>query len=123
MRIVPLTAKTEAKLLKLRQTHDREAYRVAARIISDVQRRGDQALAQWSKKLDGIDMAGAAVWIEAKEMASARHRVDRKFLRAVELAAKNVRCVAEQQLPREWKLSVQSGVTIRQIVRPLESIG
>jgi histidinol dehydrogenase len=123
MRIVPLTAKTEAKLLKLRQTHDREAYRVAARIISDVQRRGDQALAQWSKKLDGIDLARTAVWISAKEMASARHRVDREFLRAVELAAQNVRCVAEQQLPREWRLSVQSGVTIRQIVRPLESIG
>ena len=123
MRILRLTAKTEAALLKLRQTHDSAAYRVAARIVSDVQRRGDRALAQWSKKLDGTDIAKAGLWIEAKEMAAARGRVDRQFLRAVELAAKNVRRVAERQLPREWTLRVQPGVTIRQIVRPLDSIG
>ena len=123
MRILKLTAKTEAALLKPRQTHDREAYRVAARIIADLQRRGDRALAEWSQKLDGTNVAEAGLWISKEEMAAARTRVDRKFLRAVELAAKNVRRVAQQQLPREWKMTVQTGVTIRQIIRPLDSIG
>jgi histidinol dehydrogenase len=49
--------------------------------------------------------------------------VDRQFLRAVEHAAKNVRKVAEQQLPREWSLRVEAGVGVRQLVRPLDSIG
>jgi histidinol dehydrogenase len=44
-------------------------------------------------------------------------------LRAVEHAAKNVRKVAEQQLPRDWSLRVEDGVGIRQLVRPLDSIG
>ena len=123
MRILKLTAKTEAALLKPRQTHDREAYRVAARIIADLQRRGDRALAEWSQKLDGTNVAKAGLWISKEEMATARTRVDRTFLRAVELAAKNVRRVAQQQLPREWKMTVQAGVTIRQIIRPLDSIG
>ena len=56
-------------------------------------------------------------------MAAAKVRVDRQFLRAVEHAAKNVRKVAERQLPRDWNLRVESGVSIRQLVRPLESIG
>lgn len=56
-------------------------------------------------------------------MGAAKGRVDRQFLRAVEHAAKNVRKVAEQQLPRNWNLYVESGVSIRQVVRPLESIG
>ena len=123
MRILKLTAKTEAALLKARKTHDRAAHRVAARIIADLQRRGDRALAEWSQKLDGTNIAEAGLWISKQEMATARTHVDRTFLRAAEVAAKNVRRVAEQQLPRQWRLSVQPGVTIRQIIRPLDSIG
>src|SRR5215469_8474685 len=123
MRILKLTSKTEAGLLKLRQAHDREAYRVASRIIADVQRRGDRALAEWSKKLDGVDLSKSGLRITKKEMAAAVNRVDRKFVHAVEHAAQNVRRVAERQLPKDWTLEVEPGVCIRQLVRPLDSIG
>lgn len=123
MRILRLTDKSEMGLLRLRQTHDQQAYRVATRIVSDVQRRGDRAVEDWSKKLDGTDVSGAGLWISKKEMAAAKGRVDKQFLRAVEHSAKNVRKVAEQQLPRNWNLNVESGVSIRQLVRPLERIG
>jgi len=123
MRILKLTARTEAGLLKLRQTHDQEAYRIASRIISDVRQRGDHGVEDWSRKLGDTDVSGAHLWISKKEMAAAKRRVDRQFLRAVEHAAKNVRKVAERQLPRGWSLRVESGVGIRQLVRPLGSIG
>jgi histidinol dehydrogenase len=123
MRILKLTAKIEAELLKLRQTHDLDTYRVASRIVSDVQRRGDSALEDWSRKLDNTDISGPEIWISKKELAAAKRRVDRQFLRAVEHAVKNVRRVAEQQLPRSWSLQVEAGVGIRQLVRPLDSIG
>jgi histidinol dehydrogenase len=123
MRILRLTDKSEVGLLRLRQTHDQQAYRVATRIVSDVQRRGDRAVEDWSRKLDGTDVSGAGLWISKKEMAAAKGRVDKQFLRAVEHSAKNVRKVAEQQLPRNWSLNVESGVSIRQLVRPLERIG
>src|SRR5260370_39199037 len=123
MRILKLTAKTEAELLKLRQTHDQEAHRAASRIVSDVRRRGDRALEDWSKKLDTTDISGSRLWISKKVMTAAKRRVDRQFLRAVEHAARNVRKVAERQLPREWGLRVEAGVDVRQLVRPLDSIG
>lgn len=123
MRILKLTAETEASLLKARQMHDAQAYRVASRILADVRRRGDRALAHWSKKLDGTDLAKSGLWISPREMAAAKRRVDRSFLSAVEHAVKNVRRVAERQLPRDWQVRVEPGVTIRQIVRPLDSIG
>ncbi len=123
MRILKLTAKTEGELLKLRQTHDREAYRVASRIIADVQKRGDRALTDWSAKLDGNQICESGLWISKKEMAAAGRCVEPKFLRAVEHAAKNIRRVAEQQLPKNWQLPVENGVSIRQLVRPLDSIG
>ncbi len=123
MRILKLTPKTEIGLLKVRQTHDQAAYRVASRIISDVQQHGDRALAHWAKKLDATDLGKHGLWISPKEMAAAKLRVDRGFLRAVEHATKNVRRVAERQLPRDWQLRVEPGVAIRQLVRPLDSIG
>ncbi len=45
------------------------------------------------------------------------------FLDAVKHAAKNVRAVAEKQLPRPWSLAVEPGVTIRQSVSPIDTIG
>src|SRR6267378_6149558 len=98
MRILRLTDKSEMALLRLRQTHDQQAYRVASRIVSDVQRRGDRAVEDWSKKLDGTDVSGAGFWISKKDMAAAKGRVDQHLLLAVEHSAKNVRKVAEQQL-------------------------
>jgi len=123
MRILKLTAKTEAGLLKLRQTRDCEAYPAASRIISDVQRRGDRGVEDWTRKLDGTDVSGARLWISKKEMAAAKRRMDRNFLRAVEHAARNVRTVAERQLPCEWSLRVETGVGVRQVVCPLDSVG
>ena len=123
MRILKLTARTEAELLKPRQTHDREAYRVAARIVANVRRRGDGAVEMWSKKLDGTDVSGPRLWISKKEMAAAKRSMDKEFLQGVEHAAKNVRKVAEQQLPHGWSLRVEDGVGIRQLVRPLDSAG
>jgi histidinol dehydrogenase len=123
MRILKLSLKTEAELLKIRQTHDREAYRVATRIVSDVRRRGDRALEYWTRRLDGAELSSSGLLISKKEMAAAKRRVDRQFLRAVEHAARNVRKIAERQLPREWSLRVEAGVGIRQLVRPLDSVG
>jgi histidinol dehydrogenase len=123
MRILKLTTKTEATLMKRRESHDRDAHRAASRIVADVQRRGDAALDAWTQKLDSADVRGKLLWISRSEMNAARKRVGRDFLRAVEHAAANVRRVAEKQLPREWSFDVQPGVSIAQIVRPIDSIG
>jgi len=123
MRILTLTPETEARLMKLRAREDLAAQRIAAQIVTDVRRRGDTALNAWSRKLDGVDLGRSGLWVSRSELAAARKRVGREFLRAVNHAAANVRRVAEQQMPREWSLQVERGVRVRQIVRPIESIG
>src|SRR5258707_14954515 len=49
--------------------------------------------------------------------------VSADFLRAVKHAIDNVRKVAEKQLPRDWSLEVEPGVSVGQMVRPIETIG
>lgn len=123
MRIVTLTPLAELQLAKLRESQDRAAFRTAKRIVSDVKRRGDVALDKWSRTLDGADLRRQGLWVSSKEMAAARNRVPRDFLRAVEHAARNVRGVSEEQLPRTSTLEVEPGVKIGQVIRPIESVG
>src|SRR5271156_4129992 len=123
MRILRLNRGMVEKLLLARCERDRAAERVAARIIADVRRRGDRALAEWTMRLDRADIRGGAMWIRRREFRAAADAVDAGFLRAVRHAARNIRRVAEKQMPVGWTLDVERGVRISQIVRPIESIG
>ena len=123
MRILKLTAANEERLLRARECEDREAMRVAARIVEDVRRRGDAALELWARKLDGPDLKRDGLWITRAEFAAAKKNVSKDFLRAVAHAAKNVRRVAEKQMPQDWTTEVERGVSVGQMVRPIEAIG
>ena len=123
MRIMKLTSATEKQLLRARQHRDVEAERIAARIVGDVRRHGDAAVFAWTKKLDGVDLRGDSVWISRQELTAAERSVSAEFLRAVKHAVRNVRRVAERQMPRPWSVNVEPGVRIGQIVRPIETIG
>ncbi len=123
MRIVKLTPRIEKSLLARRARQDDKALSVAAEIVADVRKRGDAALFAWTKKLDHLSLSREGVWISRKEIRSAERQVSSAFLNAVKRAAKNVRSVAEKQLPRPWSFESEPGVRISQRVSPIESIG
>jgi histidinol dehydrogenase len=123
MRIRKLTGAVEKRLLAARERRDVQAEKVAAKIIADVQRRGDVALSAWTKKLDSIDLARQGMWVSPREIEESQKSVSADFLRAVKHAIANVRKVAEKQLPRNWSIPVEPGVSIGQMVRPIETIG
>jgi histidinol dehydrogenase len=123
MRILSLTPMLEKKLLAKRVAHDGEAQRVAAGIVADVQRRGDPAVLAWTKKFDDAAVRSKDFWISQKEVREAQHCVGAEFLRAIRQAARNIRRVAERQLPQPWSLAVEPGVRISQRVTPIESVG
>jgi histidinol dehydrogenase len=123
MRIVRLTPRIEKWLLARRAQRDDEAHAVASEIVADVRNRSDSALFAWTKKLDHLDLARDGVWIPQKEIRSAGKHVSSDFLNAIKRAAKNVRSIAEKQLPRPWTIEVEPGIKIAQRVSPIESIG
>ena len=123
MRILRLTAAVEKKLLAARNRRDVQAEKVAAKIIADVRRTGDAGLRSWTQKLDGTDLERTGVWVSQQEIEEALRKVGTDFLRAVKHAISNVRKVADKQLPRNWSMEVEPGVSVGQIVRPIETIG
>jgi histidinol dehydrogenase len=122
MRILKLTPKVEGALLRSRHERDATAHQAALRIVEDVKKRGDAALREWTRKFDDVDLR-EGIWVSAREIERAGNEAGKDLRRAVEHAARNIRAVAEKQLPSEWTLEVEPGVRISQIVRPVESIG
>jgi histidinol dehydrogenase len=123
MRILKLTAAVEKKLLRARKERDREAERVATEIIADVRKRGDAALIDYAKKFDDINLRRGGMWISPEEIRAARKKVSADFLKAITQASRNIRRVADKQLPQPWTLEVQPGITISQRVSAIESVG
>ena len=123
MRVLRLTSAIEEKILAQRRGRDVVAERAAARIIQDVQRRGDAALFYWTKRFDGLALQRNNVWVSRDELHRASRRVSAAFLDAVDHAARNIRAVARRQKPQEWTLELEPGVRASQRVRPIETVG
>jgi histidinol dehydrogenase len=122
MRIVKLTKNVERALLRWRRERDEQAHRVAGRIVADVRKRGDVAIREWTNKFDGVDLR-AGMWVSSREIEKVANDVAKETRIAIEHAARNIRAVAERQLPREWALEVEPGIKVGQVVRPIEAIG
>ena len=71
-----------------------------ARIIADVRARGDAALLDWTRKLDGVDLQTVAVG--ADEIDAAYAETPAAVRDALELAAARVRAFHEKQKPKSW---------------------
>lgn len=123
MRVLRLTSAIEEKILAKRCGRDFVAERIAARIIHDLQRRGDAALFYWTKCFDGLTLQPDNVWVSRDELRSASRRVSAAFLDAVDHAARNIRAVAHRQKPQEWTVEVEPGIRVSQRVRPIETVG
>jgi histidinol dehydrogenase len=122
MKIVKLTKNVERELFRGRRERDEKAHRLAARIIADVRKRGDAAIREWTKKFDGVDLR-ESMWVSPREIEKAEKGVAQETRLVIEHAARNIRAVAERQLPLGWTLEVEPGVNISQVVRPIEAVG
>ena len=123
MRIVALTSRFEEKLLALRHRRDARAEAVASRIVGDVRRRGDAALFAWTRRLDYIRLTSKTVWVNSNEQREAASAIPKELRAALEHAGRNIRRVAEKQLPRSWSIAVEPGVRVGQRVSAIDTIG
>jgi histidinol dehydrogenase len=123
MRIVALTSRFEEKLLALRHRRDARAEAVASRIVGDVRRRGDAALFAWTRRLDDVRLTSKTVWVDSNERRQAASAIPKELRAALEHAARNIRRVAEKQLPRSWNMAVEPGVRVGQRVSSIDIIG
>ena len=87
-----------------------------------VHKHGDKALLELAAKFDGLHKK-QHLRVTREEMHAAWDSIPQTLRTAMQTAADNIRHFAEQQKPEEWTTENTPGVSVGQIVRPLESVG
>src|SRR5689334_23870655 len=108
------------ELLDRHVRRDADVTRAAAEIVDRVRREGDAALSEYARRFDGLE---AVLEPSAAEMRAAASTVPRSVRRAISFAARNIRRVAERQVPKSWTTSPVGGVRIEQRVLPIDRVG
>ena len=99
---------------------DLEPEAAVARILADVRERGDEALRDWTRKIDGVDLDSLA--IPPDEIYAAMGRLPQELIDSLTLAAERIRAFhALQPLP-SWSTDTLGG-RLGQTMTPLERVG
>ncbi|MEP0549162.1 MAG: histidinol dehydrogenase [Rhodothermales bacterium] len=93
----------------------------ARRIIEEVRRDGDAALAALTERFDGV--RPAALRVPAEALDAALDATDPDLRAIIEEAAANVRRFHEQQRERSWFTEDGDGVVLGQRIVPMERVG
>ncbi len=100
---------------------DVEVLGVAARIIDDVRRRGDEALLEYTQQFDKAELS--ALRVSEAEIAAATSQVDEAFLDAIATAAAAIEDFHERQVPQSWFTTAQEGIFLGQKITPIARVG
>jgi len=92
-------------------------------IMSDVQKRGNQALLEYIKKFDGADLKADELRVSPEEIKEAYELVDPNLMKALKLMARNVKKFHKRQMPKAERVKISKGVEARWLVVPIESAG
>lgn len=111
----------EFKQEKQDNTFDPTTLRTVQSILKDVKTDGDQAVRDFTKRFDGIEMVSFKVTEE--ELDQAYERVDNTLIKDLELAFENIVRFHKQQLPQSYTDELLEGSTVGQRIVPIESVG
>lgn len=94
------------------------AAQAAARVVDDVCERGDAAVREWTRRIDGVEPGALEVPLEAWEAAA--REIGAELRDALALAARRIRAFHEASMPSEWS-DDEAGYGLR--LAPLERAG
>ena len=96
-----------------------------AQIVAEVAHGGDAALRELTQRLDGLERAPASVRVEEGEIAAAPQTVEPRVLEAMQVAAGNIRALAEAELRASSPVDVElsEGQRVRQVETPVAAAG
>ncbi|MBR4643226.1 MAG: histidinol dehydrogenase [Selenomonadaceae bacterium] len=97
-------------------SEDLSAIEIVRRIVEDVRRRGDSAVIDWTKKIDGVELENFSVELEEFE-------IDSEIFSSLKVAAENIRRFHTEQLPKSWITYRGENSLLGQAVIPLERVG
>lgn len=113
-------AEIEQKLSRGDKSFDEIDAAVKA-IIANVKQNGDQALFEYTKNFDGVELKSLKV--TEQEMTEALETIDPSFLSVLKKAKENIEEFHRHQLEKSWFVQNGSGIVLGQKITPLKRVG
>ncbi len=127
MRIIELTPESKKALLKAlseRSIGSASSYEdTVADIVSDVRKRGDEALFEYTERFDHCLMTKECIRVTKDEIDEAYAQVDEPFVGVMKRSAANIRAYHEKQLRNSWFDAKPDGTILGQKILPLATAG
>ncbi|MCZ7559890.1 MAG: histidinol dehydrogenase [Burkholderiaceae bacterium] len=113
-----------AALVAWEPMQDGEIERAVASILQEVRRRGDEALLEYTRRFDRVDVAdAAALELSRAELKAALDSLGEAERDALQVAAERVRAYHSHQLAKSWSYVEADGTRLGQQVTPLDRVG
>ena len=104
-----------------RSSSSRDVSDVVSQILKDVQERGDEALKEYTTKLDGAIID--TIEVPREEIEEAAASMDSEFMRVLEKAAENIRKYHKRQVRNSFVMTEENGVVLGQKIVPVAVAG
>ena len=104
-----------------RSSSSKDVSGVVSSIIKDVQEKGDEALREYTKKLDGADIF--EIEVSKEEIKAAADSMDIEFMRVLEKAASNIRKYHSKQVRNSFVMTEENGIVLGQKIVPVSVAG
>lgn len=106
-----------------RPAFDPEAERVAAEILKDVRARGDSAVLEAEKRIDGVALTTKTMCVSAAELAAAEKATPPAVKRGVKEAHRRVTAFAKAGMRPDWQIKTPHGGILGERFLPFERVG
>jgi histidinol dehydrogenase len=112
------------KVLAWEASIDGDIAKIVADILTDVKKRGNAAVLEYTNKFDRMSMTDASEFeLDEDKLQQALESLDAEQRQALEVAAKRVRNYAEHQKIESWSFTEDDGTVLGQSVNPMDRVG
>ena len=121
MEILKYDKETANDLIKRSQADISEVLNIVSDILKDVKENKDEAVKRYTAKFDKAELDDLQV--SEDEIKEAYDNLDKNLIEALKRASGNIEKFHKAQIPEEWFMEVNTGITAGQIIRPINSVG
>ena len=123
-RLSELTEEKRKRILERTRLDIEKARESVQEIIRAVQNRGDEAVVEYTRKLDKVELSASELRITENEIKDAYSQIPASLLRAMQHAARNIERFHRFQLEgQDQEIEIQPGIKLSRVHRPIERIG
>ena len=116
-----LTLRDIRRITKRDQAENEDIRKAVEGILADIEKRGDAAVKEYTKRFDGVDLDHFLVTPE--EIDKAVDIVGPDFMAILEEAAANIRAYHQRQVEKTWIDTFRPGVRLGAKFTPIQRVG